>query len=112
MRRFQAVLRGKPMFWIKFIIFAVLLLVVLLFGIEFSTLNADPVPFHYLHAVAELPLSLLLVGAFATGVAVTLVVGAFIVYPLRWQTARLRQTIASKDQEIAALSRKLGREAH
>lgn len=96
------------MFWIKSILIAAILLVVLLLGVEFSTLHADPVTVNYLLGTASLPLSLVVVCAFALGVVVTAVVGAFIVVPLRWQVAWLRQTVANKDNEINILSKKVG----
>ncbi|KAB2926833.1 MAG: LapA family protein [Candidatus Contendobacter sp.] len=104
--------QGKPMFWIKFILIAAILLTVLLLGVEFSTLHADPVPIDYLLGKTTLPLSLVVVGAFAAGAFVTALIGVFVVLPLRWQVTRLRQTVASKDQEINLLARKAGRDGH
>ncbi|MCC6134221.1 MAG: LapA family protein [Candidatus Contendobacter sp.] len=100
------------MFWIKFILIAAILLVVLVLGVEFSTLNTDPVKVNYLIGITTLELAWVIVGAFAAGVVITGLVGIFVVLPLRWQTARLRQAVASKDQEISLLVRKVGREAH
>lgn len=97
---------------IKIVLMVAILLVVLVLGIEFSTLHADSVTVHYLLGTATLPLSLLVVCAFATGVVLTGLVGAFVVLPLRWQVTRLRQTLSSKDHEISLLSKKIGREAH
>ncbi len=102
--------QGKPMFWIKFILIAAILLVVLLLGVEFSTLNTDPVTINYLLGTTTLPLSLVMVCAFAAGVLVTALVGAFVVLPLRWQVARLRQTVSGKEHEISLLARKVGRD--
>jgi lipopolysaccharide assembly protein A len=99
------------MFWIKLVAFTVVLLVVLIIGLEFSTLNADSVTIHYLQGTTTLPLSLVVVCAFAAGVALTGLFGAFVVVPLRWQVARLRQLVSSKDQEISLLSKKIGRDA-
>lgn len=102
------------MFWIKFVkvvLIAGLLLVVLLLGVEFSTLHADPVTVDYLLGKTTLPLSLVVVCAFAAGVIVTAMIGAFVVLPLRWQVARLRQILASKEQEISLLARKAGRDS-
>jgi uncharacterized membrane protein YciS (DUF1049 family) len=48
--------------------------------------------------------------AFAAGVLLTSLVGAFVVLPLRWRAARLRQAISSKDQEISLLAKKVGRD--
>lgn len=100
------------MFWIKFILITAILLVVLLLGVEFSTLNADPVHVDYLLYKVELPLSLVVVGAFASGALVAVLIGAFVVLPLRWRAARLQQAIAGKDQEISLLAKKVGRDTH
>jgi putative membrane protein len=103
--------QGKPMFWVKFVLIASILLVVLLLGVEFSTLHADPVTVNYLLGTTMLPLSLVVICAFAVGVLVTALVGAFVVLPLRWQVSRLRQAVSSKDQEINLLARKAKRDA-
>ena len=79
------------MFWIKSILIAAILLAVLLLGLEFSTLHADPVTVNYLLGTTSLPLSLVVVCAFALGVAVTAMVGAFVVLPLRWQVRTVRR---------------------
>ena len=100
------------MFWIKFILIAAILLVVLLLGVEFSTLNTNLVTIQYLLGVTEQPLSLVVVCAFAAGVFITSLIGTFVVLPLRWQVARLHQLISNKDQEISMLARKAGRDAH
>lgn len=104
--------QGNPMFWIKFILIAAILLVILLLGVEFSTLHANPVTVNYLLGTMTLPLSLVVVCAFAAGALVTALIGAFVVLPLRWQVARLRQLISNKDQEISLLVRKVERDAY
>jgi len=73
------------MFWIKFILIAAILLVVLLLGLEFSTLNTNAVTVRYLLGTTTQPLSLVVICAFSVGVFVTALVGAFVVLPLRWQ---------------------------
>ncbi|MDS4027228.1 MAG: LapA family protein [Candidatus Contendobacter sp.] len=100
------------MFWVKFLLIAAILLIVLLLGVEFSTLNADPVTVKYVMGETSLSLSLVVVGAFAAGALVTALIGTFVVMPLRWQVVRLRQTVASKDQEISLLAKKMGRDTH
>lgn len=100
------------MFWIKFVLIAAILLAVLLVGVEFSTLHTDPVSINYLLGKATLPLSLVVVSAFAAGVFVTALIGIFVVLPLRWQVTRLRQAVAGKDQEISLLTRKASRDGH
>lgn len=99
------------MYWIKFILIAALLLVVLLLGIEFSTLHSDPITLNYLLGTVSVPLAVAVIGAFAAGVILTASIGLFVVFPLRWQVARLRQAVSVKDQEIQTLGRKVGREA-
>ena len=102
------------MVWIKFVkvvLIAGLLLVVLLLGVEFSTLHADPVTVDYLLGKTTLPLSLVVVCAFAAGAVVTAMIGAFVVLPLRRQVARLRQILSSKEQEINLLAKKAGRDS-
>ncbi len=100
------------MFWVKFILIAAIFLVVLLLGVEFSTLNADEVTVKYLlgEGEAKVSLALVVVCAFAAGVLVTALIGTFVVLPLRWQVARLRQVVSGKEQEISVLVRKAGRE--
>ncbi|HRY15757.1 MAG: LapA family protein [Candidatus Competibacteraceae bacterium] len=99
------------MFWIKFILIGAILLVVLLLGVEFSTLHTDLVTVNYLLGTTTQPLSLVVVSAFAAGALVTALIGSFVVLPLRWQVAHLRQTLSTKDQEINLLARKAGRDA-
>jgi putative membrane protein len=96
---------------LKVLLIAAILLVVLLLGVEFSTLNANPVPVDYLLDKTSVSLSLVVVCAFAVGVLLTSLVGAFVVLPLRWRVARLRQAVADKDQEISLLAKKAGRSA-
>ena len=97
--------------FIKVILIAAILLVVLVLGVEFSALNSNPVTVNYLMGTAIMPFSLLVVCAFTAGVVLTGFVGMFVVLPLRWQVARLRQVASSKDREINLLSNKVGRDA-
>lgn len=97
------------MFWIKFVLIAAMLLIVLLLGVEFSTLHTQLVTINYLLGTTTLELAWVVVGAFAAGVLAAALVGMFVVLPLRWQVARLRQAVSSRDQEISVLTRKAGR---
>lgn len=98
------------MFLIKFILVAAILLVVLLIGVEFSTLNADLVTIKYLLGATTIPLSLAMISAFAVGALLAALIGASMVLPLRWQLNRLRQAVLTKDQEINLLAKKVGRD--
>ena len=44
----------------------------------------------------KVSLALVVVYAFAAGVLVTALIGAFVVLPLRWQVARLRQAYPAR----------------
>jgi lipopolysaccharide assembly protein A len=101
--------RKKPMFWIKFVLIAAILLVVLLLGVEFSTLHTELVTINYLLGTTTVELAWVVVSAFAAGVLLTALVGMFVVLPLRWQLARLRHLVSSQEQEISALTKKVGR---
>ena len=98
------------MFWIKFILIAALLLLVLLLGVEFSTLHVEPVKINYLLGTTVLPLSMVVVCAFAAGALVSALIGIFVVLPLRWQVSRLSYSISEKDKEINLLTRKVERD--
>lgn len=98
------------MFLIKFILIAAILFVVLLIGVEFSTLNADPVTIKYLLGETTVPLALAMISAFAVGAILAALIGASMVLPLRLQLSRLRQTMLAKDQEINLLNKKVGRD--
>ncbi|MFZ1641979.1 MAG: LapA family protein [Candidatus Contendobacter sp.] len=103
------------MLWIKIIKFALIVaifLVLLLLGVEFATLHTQQVDVNYLLGTTTLELAWVVVGAFASGVLLTALIGAFVVLPLRWRVARLRQAVAGKDQEISLLARKAGRDGH
>lgn len=97
------------MFWIKFVLIAAILLVVLLLGVEFSTLHTELVTINYLLGTTTVELAWVVVSAFAAGVLLTALVGMFVVLPLRWQLARLRHLVSSQEQEISALTKKVGR---
>jgi lipopolysaccharide assembly protein A len=97
------------MFWIKFVLIAAMLLIVLLLGVEFSTLHTQLVTINYLLGTTTLELAWVVVGAFATGVLAAALVGMFVVLPLRWRVARLRQLVSIREQEVHALTRKAGR---
>lgn len=99
------------MVWIKSILVIAILLVVWLVGLEFSTLNADPVTIKYLVGTVTVPLSVAIISAFAAGALVMGLIELSIVMLLRWRIARLRQAVSTKEQEINLLAKKVGREA-
>lgn len=94
--------------FVKVVLIAGLLLVVLLLGVEFSTLHADPVTVNYLLGKTTLPLSLVVVCVCRRGRcyrADRCLCRAAAA--LAGRTA-LRQTLASKEQEVNLLAQKPG----
>ncbi len=99
------------MYFIKFILMAVILLAVLALGLEFSTLHSDPVTVNYVLGTTTQPLSLVVICAFALGALLAILIANFIVWPLRWRLARLLRTLTEKEQEIQLLAKRLERSA-
>ncbi len=94
------------MFWIKFLLAAIIVVIVLLLGIEFAALNSDPVTFNYILETAQWPLSFIIICAFAIGCAVTALITFLIVMPLRWRIGRLQRIVVNQKKEITALLKK------
>lgn len=79
------------------------LLIILLLGITFATLNAGVVTVNYYIAHKTMPLSLLLVSVFATGCLLGLLVGLTIVIKLKLKNYRLRQRLKVAEKEVVNL---------
>jgi uncharacterized integral membrane protein len=99
------------MFWIKLIIGIAVFVVVLIFGLEFASVNTDQVSVNYVLGSVKQPLALVVVWAFFLGFLITVVVSFFIIMPLRWRLNRLKRTVSSQEQEINTLLRKSARSA-
>lgn len=98
-------LRTKVLRIIGIIVF----LIVLLLGVEFSTVNSDPVTVNYLLGTASWPLALVVVCAFAVGVLVTFLVSLSVVLPLRWRVMRLQRAVSNKEDELGTLRKRSDR---
>ena len=95
------------MFWLKFLFAAVIVLIVTVAGIEFFFVNAHTVEVNYILGKVSIHLSWVMLFAFCAGVLLTIIVGAFVVLPLRWQVARLRHTVDSQEEEINTLAKQV-----
>lgn len=84
------------------VIAVVILLVVLVLGVEFFTINSDPVTVNYFHQDGgfSIPLSVLMVTAFAMGAALTLIVCLGIILRQRLSIGRLKRAVSARDQEL------------
>ena len=79
------------------------LLVIVIFGMTFATLNSESVTINYYLDQSTLPLSLLLVLVFALGCLVSMVVGVWLVIKAKVHNYRLRQRLSLAEKEIENL---------
>lgn len=79
------------------------LLVIILFGMTFATLNSESVTVNYYLDQSTLPLSLLLVLVFALGCLVGMVVGFWLLIKAKILNYRLRQRLQLAEKEIENL---------
>ncbi len=79
------------------------LLVIVLFGMTFATLNSESVTINYYFGQCTLPLSLLLVLVFAFGCLIGLAVGFWLLLKAKLFNYRLRQKLNLAEKEIENL---------
>lgn len=76
------------------------LLVIILFGMTFATLNSESVTINYYLGQNTLPLSLLLVLVFAFGCLIGMVVGIWLLIKSKIVNYRLKQRLHLAEKEI------------
>jgi putative membrane protein len=81
----------------------IFLLVIIVLGISFATLNSGAVILNYYVGHKTMPLSLLLVCVFATGCLLGILVGLGIVVKLKVKNYRLRQRLRLAEKEVTNL---------
>ncbi len=79
------------------------LLVIILFGMTFATLNSESVTINYYFDESSLPLSLLLVLVFALGCLTGMVVGFWLLIKSKVINYQLRQRLNLAEKEIENL---------
>ena len=79
------------------------LLVIVLFGMTFATLNSESVTINYYLGQSTLPLSLLLVLVFALGCLVGMLVGFWLVIKAKMTNYRMKQRLSLAEKEIQNL---------
>lgn len=79
------------------------LLVIILFGMTFATLNSESVTIDYYLGQSTLPLSLMLVIVFALGCLVGMVVGIWLLIKAKLLNYRLNQRLHLAEKEIENL---------
>jgi lipopolysaccharide assembly protein A len=85
------------------IISYIFLLLVMLIGITFASLNAAPVPFHYYLGSQQIPLALLLIFAFGCGILVGVIFILFSIIKLKRDNYRLKGHIKIVEKELENL---------
>lgn len=78
-------------------------LVVVLIGLSFAVLNADPVTLNYYFGSSKMPLSLVAVVALVTGAVLGVIACLGLILRLKKQNARLRKNIRVAEKEISNL---------
>lgn len=76
------------------------LLIIVIFGITFATLNSESVTINYYVGQSSLPLSLLLVLVFALGCLIGIIVGFWLLIKAKMSNYRLRQRLTLAEKEI------------
>lgn len=84
----------------KRIIGLVFFLIVLVFGLFFGLLNADPVPVDYYLGTREVPLSLVVVITLLFGALLGALAGLGLVLKMKRETSRLRKEIKVTEKEL------------
>lgn len=79
------------------------LIVIVLFGMTFATLNSESVTINYYFGQSSLPLSLLLVLVFAFGCLIGMIVGLGLLIKTKILNYRLRQRLSLTEKEIENL---------
>ncbi len=81
----------------------VLALIIVLLGITFAGLNAEPVTLNYYIGNVKLPLSLLLVLTLIIGCVLSLIISLIFYIKLKNDNRRLRQRLKVVEAELANL---------
>jgi lipopolysaccharide assembly protein A len=85
------------------IITYILLLIIILIGITFATLNPSVVTIHYYIGQRTLPLSMLLVLVFAMGCLLGLGVGLMLLVSVKIKNYRLKHRLKLAEKEVENL---------
>ncbi len=80
-----------------------LLTAVILLGVTFASLNAEPVMLNYYIGNSKIPLSLLLALVLIIGCTIGLLVSLVLYIKLKYANRRLKQRLKVVEQEVANL---------
>ena len=85
------------------IIYLFLFLVLVIFGIVFAVLNAEPVRLNYYFASKEVALSLVLVLAMIVGALLGIIASISMIISNRREVVKLRKAVQLAEKEVANL---------
>lgn len=80
-----------------------LLLLIVVFGMTFATLNSDSVTVNYYFNIRSMPLSLLLTIVFVMGCLLGMIVGLWMLFKAKLHTYRVQQKLSLAEKEIENL---------
>jgi len=81
----------------------IIILIVIILGLYFGSINADPVNLNYFWGTRQIPLSLALVLSLFCGALLGVLVSLGMMIRLRHQLTQLRRTIKTAEQELSNL---------
>ncbi len=79
-----------------------LLITLVVLGLTFAVLNADPVPLNYYFGYRDIPLSMIVVVSLATGAVIGVLVSMGILLRQKQQTYRLRRQLKKAEKSAAS----------
>ena len=85
------------------IVYSFIFLVLVIFGIVFAVLNAEPVKLNYYFGSEDVPLSLIIVFAMIVGAILGVVASASMIISNRREVMQLRKSVELAEKEVTNL---------
>ena len=85
------------------IVYLIIFLILVIFGIVFAVLNAEPVNLNYYFGSKEVALSLILVLAMIVGAILGVIASASMIISNRREVVKLRKSVELAEKEVANL---------
>ena len=85
------------------IVYLIIFLILVIFGIVFAVLNAEPVNLNYYFGSKEVALSLVLVLAMIVGAILGVIASASMIISNRREVVKLRKSVELAEKEVANL---------
>ncbi len=85
------------------IVYSFIFLVLVIFGIVFAVLNAEPVKLNYYFGSEEVPLSLILVFAMIVGAILGVIASASMIISNQLEVKKLRKSVELAEKEVTNL---------